>query len=68
MLKSDALSYFGTQAEFARELGRAESTISEYPPVLPLEAALLTEKLTRGKRKVNFKLYPKAPPRLRGLQ
>lgn len=58
MLKEDAVSYFGSQAAYAAALNRSRSTVCEYGKVLPLEAALLTEKVTRGKRKVDFKLYP----------
>jgi hypothetical protein len=65
MRKADAISFFGNQAAYARALGRAQSTVSEYPEVLPLEAALLTEKLTKGKRRVDYALYPNAPPGLR---
>jgi hypothetical protein len=66
MLKDDAISFYGSQAEYARALGRAPSTICEYGTVLPLEAALLTEKMTKGRRRVDFTLYPadKLPPSL----
>jgi DNA-binding transcriptional regulator YdaS (Cro superfamily) len=60
MLKSDAISYFGTQQKLAAAIGRAESTVSEWDEVVPLAAAALIEKVTRGKRKVDYSLYPEA--------
>ena len=67
MRKSDAVSFFGNQTKYAAALNRAASTISEYDDVLPLEAALLTEKIARGRLKVDFRLYDprKLPPALR---
>jgi hypothetical protein len=66
MKKSDAISYFGSQAEYARALNRSPSTVCEYDEILPLEPALLTEKITNGRRKVDFRLYDpdKLPPAL----
>lgn len=60
MLKSDAISYYGTQQRLAAAIGRAESTVSEWPDVVPLASAVLIERATRGKRKVDYSLYPQA--------
>lgn len=60
MLKSDAISYFGTQQKLAAAIGRAESTVSEWPDVVPLASAVLIERATRGKRKIDYTLYPEA--------
>lgn len=68
MLKSEAISFYGSQANFARAVNRASSTVAEYSEVLPLEVALLTEKLTKGKRRVDWSLYPNAPAELRKRQ
>lgn len=65
MRKTDALSFYGNQQRMAEALGRAPSTISEYPEILPLETALLVELLSKRRRKVDWSLYPKAPPMLR---
>lgn len=68
MRKSDAISFFGSQAKFARAIERAESTVSEYSEVLPLEIAFITELLTKKKRRVDLTLYPNVPRQLRGFQ
>lgn len=67
MRKADAVSYYGSVTKLAAELGRVQSTVSEYPDPLPLEAAMLVEKLTKGKLKVDYSLYPdnRLPPKLR---
>jgi hypothetical protein len=65
MLKSDAISYFGNQAKFAEEIGRAESTVSEWPDVLPLHVAVIVEKIAHGQVSVDWSKYPDAPRALR---
>lgn len=67
MRKADAVIYFGNQAKFAEEIDRAQSTVSEYGDVLPLNIALLVEKLSEGNLKVDYSLYKdiELPPRLR---
>lgn len=65
MLKSDAVRHFGTQAKFAEEIGRAESTVSEWPEVLPLGIALMVEKMAAGKLAIDWSKYPDAPKALR---
>lgn len=65
MLKSDAIAHFTSQAELARRVGRSESTVSEWPEVLPLGVALIVEKLTEGQLTVDWSRYPKAPEALR---
>lgn len=65
MLKAQAIAHFGTQAKLADQVGRAESTVSEWPDVLPLHAALVVEKLTGGKLLIDWSMYPDAPKGLR---
>jgi hypothetical protein len=65
MLKSSAISHFGSQAKLARAVERAESTVSEWPEVLPLGIAVIAEKVSRGKVRVDWALYPKVPEALR---
>jgi DNA-binding transcriptional regulator YdaS (Cro superfamily) len=57
MRKLDAISYFGTQKALAAAIGYAESTVSEWGEIVPLAPAVLIERATRGRRKVNYSLY-----------
>lgn len=65
MKKSDAIAHFGSKAKFAREIGRAASTVTEYGEVLPLGIAMLVEKLSKGRVQVDYSLYDDLPPSLR---
>ncbi len=69
MRKADVISYFGTQQKVAEELELSQSTIGEWPEVIPIAQAFIVERLTKGKAKgqlkVDFSLYPKVPARLR---
>lgn len=67
MRKAVAISFFGSQVKFAKAIGRAESTVSAYPEILPLGIALITEKVTEGKIRPDYSLYSDAllPPSLR---
>lgn len=60
MRKQDAVSYFKTQKALAAAIGYAESTVSEWGEVVPLAAAALIERATRGRRKVDYSLYRRA--------
>lgn len=64
MRKSDAVSHFGTQQKLATAIGKSQSTVAEYPEVLPIGIALLVEKVSEGKVPVDLSLYPEIP----GLQ
>lgn len=68
MLKSDAIAHFGSQAKLARELNRSESTVSEWPDVIPMGTAAVLELLTRRRVRVDWSRYPDAPPALRTRQ
>lgn len=59
MRKSDAIAYFGTQAKLAAASGYAESTVSGWPEVLPLEAALVIEAKSRKRIRLDRSLYPR---------
>lgn len=64
MRKSDAVAFFGNQQRLADTLERAPSTISEWPEVVPLDAAFILEEITRCSRKrlrIDPSLYPKLP-------
>lgn len=65
MLKSDAISYFGTQQKLADAVQRSASTVSEWGEVVPLEPALILERITGKKLKLDPALYPKLPPQAR---
>lgn len=68
MLKSDAISHFKTQQALADAIGRRQSTVSEWPEVVPLAAAVLIERVTRKKCRVDYSLYPKVPAHLREVR
>lgn len=59
MLKSDAIEHFGSQAAISEKTGYAESTVSGWPDVIPLEAALVIEDVTRRRLRVDRSLYPR---------
>jgi hypothetical protein len=60
MLKTDALSYFGSQKRLGDAIDRSQSTVSEWPEVVPLEDAFLLELATRKKLRVDLMRYPRA--------
>jgi hypothetical protein len=62
MRKSDAVSFFGSQREMAAGLGLAPSTVCEMPDPLPLGWALIVEKGSNRKRRVDYSLYDHIPP------
>lgn len=67
MRKSDAVSYFGSQREMAKQLRLAPSTVCEMPDPLPLGWALMVEKGSNRKRRVDYRLYPDLPPILHAV-
>lgn len=68
MRKADAISYFGTQTKLGAQLGLRQHTISKWPDPIALPWACVIEKMTRGKVRVDLRLYDDVPPGLRGRQ
>jgi hypothetical protein len=59
MRKADAIAFFGNQSKLAAATGYAESTVSEWPEVLPLQAAMVVEERSRRRVRVDRSLYPR---------
>jgi DNA-binding transcriptional regulator YdaS (Cro superfamily) len=54
MKKQDAIDYFGSAANLARELGISKASISQWGDDIPKLRAFELEQLTKGKLKTNF--------------
>lgn len=57
MLKSSAKNHFKSLAAIAKVLGVTKSAVSQWPRVIPKGSACELQILTRGKLKVNPRLY-----------
>lgn len=60
MLKSTAVSHFGTDAAVARALGLSRQAVSKWGPVVPKGCAAQLQIITGGLLQVDRSLYP--PP------
>lgn len=57
MKKSDVISYFGGSCNTAKALGITHPSVSGWGEIIPQGRAYQIEKITKGKLKVNPKLY-----------
>jgi hypothetical protein len=62
MRKTDVLSHFGTQQKVAEALTAAGYRISQrgvsgWGDIIPLNRAVIVQKITRGKLKVDLSMY-----------
>lgn len=57
MNKLTAIDFYGTQRNLARALGISESSVSQWPELIPKGAALELEKITNGALKCDLSLY-----------
>jgi DNA-binding transcriptional regulator YdaS (Cro superfamily) len=48
MKKDDAIRYFGSQAKLGAALGVSQTTVSDWPDILPPYRQLQLQKLTQG--------------------
>lgn len=65
MRKTEVLAHYGTQQKVAEALTEAGFPISQrgvsgWPDLIPLERAVVIEKITHRKLKVDFSLYRQA--------
>lgn len=67
MTKTEAIEHFKTQANIARQLNRAKSTVSEWPEKLPRGVQFELAIKSKGALKVDIELLSsEAAPHLQG--
>lgn len=67
MLKTTALAYFKTLSALAQALGVTLQAVSQWGTLVPESSAYKLESITRGKLRVDPKLYAKGSARAQAL-
>jgi DNA-binding transcriptional regulator YdaS (Cro superfamily) len=57
MLKTEAISFYGSLSELARALGIQKSAISRWKKYVPLRRAMQLEAMSKGKLRCSAELY-----------
>jgi len=58
MYKKDVLAHFGNQVAVAKAIGRTKSAVSQWPDIIPIDAAIRIEQATGGILKLDLAYYP----------
>lgn len=57
MTKSDAVKFFGSQAELASALGITQPSVAEWPEQVPKLRQIQLERITKGKLQADPECY-----------